>query len=88
MALDEQKEGKLARAMLKHLLKDEGFTINRHFRRRVGNIAHSTGFEFGDVLEFSTTLAGELLAEVSDKDKPPTPDELDARHEHYGHGGH
>ncbi len=86
MAIDEKRRGEIALAYLKHLLKSDGFEIDQHFRRRVGNISKQTGIPFGELLEFSTETASEILAEVSDKSKPPTDDELEG-FVHHGHGG-
>jgi len=83
--LDDKRKGEIARAFLKFKLKEDGFEIDRHFRRRIGNIAKNTGLPFEEVLEFSIAIASEILTEVSEPTKAPTEDEL-AGFE--GHGGH
>ena len=85
--MTEDRKGQIAYAFLKHKMKegDGGVEIGNNFRRRVGNLAKETGVPFAEALEFSIALTSEILAEVSDPKKPPTPDELEG---HWGHGGH
>jgi len=83
--MDKAREGEIARAFLKYKLKEDGFPIDRNFRRRIGNLAKHTGLPFGELLEFATALSSEILTEVSEPGKEPTQDELAGFH---GHGGH
>lgn len=80
----------VARKVLKHLLKsghghdgELSIRLDNNFRWWVARIAQETDLPFVDVLNFMAKLAGEILVEVVDKDKPPTERELNP-----GHGGH
>lgn len=84
MAHDDKRKGEIAYAVLKQTLKEHGFELDQNFRRRVGNTAKKTSIPFAEMLEFSTTLAVEMLAEVSDKNKAPTEDEI-AGFDDHGH---
>ncbi len=84
----QKRKGEIAYLYLKHLLKEDGLEIDRHFRRRIGNIAKQTGIPFPEALEFATELATDLLTEVSDKSKPVTDEELGGFRGHSHGGGH
>jgi hypothetical protein len=77
MAIDEKRRNEIAYLVLKHTFKERGFEVDQSFRRRVGNMSKHTGVQFSEMLEFSTKMTAELLAEVSENGKPPTNDELE-----------
>jgi hypothetical protein len=83
--MEPGRKGEIAHAFLKHLLKEQGFDIDKNFRRKVGNVAKNSGLPFEEVLEYGTMLVTEIVTEVSEKGKTPTPEELDG---HWGHGHH
>ena len=83
--ITDARKGELAYHFLKHKLKEDGFRVDQHFRRRIGNVAKKTGVPFPELLGFATSLIAEILSEVSEPGKAPTPDELDGFEDHGGH---
>ena len=82
MAMSTERRNEIAHLLVRHMMADRGVEIGNDFRRTVGRYAKNTGIPFPEMLEFASTMASEMLAEVSNPKKPPTEDELS------GHGGH
>ena len=95
MATNEQvNRNEIGYKVLKAMLKEQGFEIDKNFRRIVGNMAKKTGVDFGELLQFYKELGVELMDEVAELGKPAAPEELEEDHHghgfgfHGGHGGH
>lgn len=83
--MDEKRRNEIAFALFREHQKCRGISVGEDYRAFVAYQAKQTGLPFEEVLEFYTTLTGQLLTEVAAVGTPASKEELEGHHR--GHGG-
>ena len=62
--MDEKRKGEIAYKLLRFELQQDGIQLGPNQKRRLGNIAKSTGIPLAELKEFGKEISQELLEET------------------------